>query len=111
MSTKAAMEKFYKQTPLEKIPWNKTQADSFMKLLKGRELGTGKALDLGCGVGAKAIELAKRGFKVTAIDIAPTAIKYAKKKAKKENVKIKFIAADATDLSFLGDEEFDLVLD
>jgi len=105
------MEKFYKETPLEKIPWNKTQADFFMKLVKANKLGEGKALDLGCGVGAKSIALAKKGFKVTGIDIAPTAIRYAREKAKKAGVKARFIAADATDLSFLGNEKFDLVLD
>jgi 2-polyprenyl-3-methyl-5-hydroxy-6-metoxy-1,4-benzoquinol methylase len=111
VNTKALLEKFYRETPLEKIPWNKAQADFFMKLLKANKLGEGKALDLGCGVGAKSIALAKKGFKVTGIDIAPTAIKYAREKAKKAGVKVRFIAADATDLSFLGEEKFDFILD
>lgn len=111
MNTKVLLEKFYRETPLEKIPWNQTQADFFMKLLNANKLGKGKALDLGCGVGAKSIVLAKKGFKVTGIDIAPTAIKYARKKAKKAGVKVRFIAADATNLSFLGNEKFDFVLD
>lgn len=105
------MEKFYRETPLEKIPWNRTQADFFMKLLKAGKLGEGKALDLGCGVGVKSIALVKEGFKVTGVDIAPTAIKYAREKAKKADVRIRFIAADATDLSFLRNEKFDFVLD
>jgi len=82
-----------------------------MKLLKANKLGKGKALDLGCGVGAKSIALVKKGFKVTGVDIAPTAIRHAREKAKKAGVRIRFIAADATDLSFLGNEEFDFVLD
>ena len=105
------MEKFYRKTPLEKIPWNKTQADYFLKALNSGELGQGKALDLGCGVGAKSIALAEKGFKVTGIDISPTAIGYAQGKAKKAGLKIKFVATDATNLSFLGDEKFDFVLD
>lgn len=111
MNIKALTEKFYRETPLEKIPWNKTQADFFQKLLNSNKLGSGKALDLGCGVGAKSIALAQKGFKVTGVDIAPTAIRYAQDKAKKAGVRIRFIAADATDLSFLKDEKFDLVLD
>jgi len=104
-------KKYYRETPLDKIPWNKTQADYFQKLLNSKKLGSGKALDLGCGVGIKSITLAKRGFRVTGVDIAPTAIKHAKNKARKAGVKINFIAADATNLSFLRDEKFDLVLD
>ncbi|MFC1780397.1 class I SAM-dependent methyltransferase [Patescibacteria group bacterium] len=105
------MEKFYKETPLEKIPWNKTQADFFQKLLNSNELGNGTALDSGCGVGTKSIALAKKGFSVTGIDIAPTAIRHAKEKANNENVKVRFITADATNLAFLGNKKFDLILD
>jgi len=111
MKIQDKMEKFYRNTPLEKIPWNKTQADYFLKILNSGKSGEGKALDLGCGIGAKSIALAKKGFSVTGIDISPTAIQYAKENAKKEGVKARFIAADATDLSFLKDEEFDFVLD
>jgi len=111
MNTKASIEKFYQETPLEKIPWNKTQADFFQELLDSNNLGKGKALDLGCGVGTKSIVLAKKGFKVTGVDIAPTAIQHAKSKARKTGVQVRFIVGDATDLSFLKGEIFDLVLD
>jgi len=108
---KTRWEKFYKETPLEKIPWNKTQADYFMKLLNSGKLGKGKALDLGCGVGKKSIELAKKGFEVIGIDISATAINHAKKNVKEANIKVKFIQGDATDLSFLGKGKFSFVLD
>jgi len=104
-------ENYYQKTPLGKIPWNKTQADYFQKLLDAGKLGSGKALDLGCGVGTKSIALAKKGFKVTGIDIAPTAIQHARNKARKTGVDIKFIAANATNPSFLKNEKFDFVLD
>ncbi len=111
MDIKNLMEKFYKNTPLEKISWNKTQADYFLELLNSGKLGQGEALDLGCGVGAKSIALAQKGFRVTGVDISPTAISYAQEKAEKTGVKVKFIASDATDLSFLANETFDFVLD
>jgi len=111
MNTKALIEKFYQETPLEKIPWNKTQAEFFIELLNSAKLGSGKALDLGCGVGTKSVLLARKGFKVTGVDIAPTAIRHAEEKTKKEKLHIKFFVANASDLSFLGDEKFDLVLD
>ncbi|MBA7490342.1 Release factor glutamine methyltransferase [subsurface metagenome] len=111
MIIKNIWEKYYQETPLEKIPWQKTQADYFLKLLNSGKLGKGKALDLGCGTGKKSIALAKKGFNVTGIDISPTAIRYAKKNAKKEKVKIKFYAKNATNLSFLGNKKFDFILD
>ncbi len=40
-------------------------------------LAPGRALDVGCGEGADALWLAERGWRVTAIDIAPTALRRA----------------------------------
>jgi len=111
MESKEIWENFYKNTPLDKVPWQKTQADFLYQLVKENELGRGTALDLGCGTGIKAILLAKSGFKVTAIDISATAIKHAKANAKKAGVDVEFLVEDATDLSFLGHEKFDLILD
>jgi 2-polyprenyl-3-methyl-5-hydroxy-6-metoxy-1,4-benzoquinol methylase len=104
-------EKYYKKTQIKKIPWNHTQADYFMKLLQRGEFVGKYALDLGCGVGKKSIELAKIGFNVTAVDISQTAIKLAKENARKARVSIRFIQGDATDLLFLGKKQFDFVLD
>ncbi|SCL24610.1 Thioredoxin reductase [Micromonospora pallida] len=38
------------------------------------DLPAGRALDVGCGEGADAVWLARRGWRVTAVDIAPTAV-------------------------------------
>ena len=78
MNTYGIWEKYYRETPLEKIPWQKTQADYFTKLIDSNRIKPGAALDLGCGTGMKSIYLAQKGFKVTGIDISETAIKIAK---------------------------------
>lgn len=111
MDLKVLWEKYYQKIPLEKIPWQRTQADYFTKIIDSGKIQPGKALDLGCGTGRKSIELTKRGFKVTGIDISPTAIRHARDNAKKEQLEIRFIATDAIDLFVLGDEKFDFVLD
>lgn len=111
MSVKSIWERYYQETPLEKIPWQKTQADYFTQVIEAGKIKPGSTLDLGCGTGAKSIYLAKRGFGVTGVDISETAIKYAKENARRAKVKVKFIVADATDLSFLKDKKFDFVLD
>ena len=111
MNSHQIWEKYYRETPLEKIPWQKTQADYFTKLIDSNRIKPGTALDLGCGTGMKSVYLAQKGFNVTGIDISETAIKIAKENAFKAKIKIEFLVADATDLNFLRDKIFDLVLD
>ena len=48
-------EQYYKKTPLNEIPWQKTQADYFIKAVD--KIKSGTALDLGCGTGMKSIYL------------------------------------------------------
>ncbi len=67
-----------------------------------------KILDIGCGTGRHAIELAKRGYHVTGIDLSESQLNRAKEKAKNENINIDFIRADARNLNFHN--EFDLVI-
>ncbi len=56
-------------------------------------------LDVGCGTGRHAVELAKRGYKVTGIDLSAAMLEEARKKAKVAGVKASFIRADATDFT------------
>jgi len=68
-----------------------------------------RAVELGCGSGNDAIFLAGRGFDVTAIDIAPTALEQAEKKARDAGVKVRWLQADVLDPPKL--EPFDLIYD
>lgn len=65
-------------------------------------------LDIGCGTGRHAIELAKRGYNVTGIDLSESQLQRARQKADMENVKVDFRLADARNLDFK--EQFDLVI-
>ncbi len=69
------------------------------------------ALDLGCGEGRDSIFLAKHGFNVIGIDVAPSAIHKARVRARRENVEIEFIVGDVTYLDFLLDGKFSLAVD
>ncbi len=51
-------------------------------------------LDLCCGPGRHSMELAKKGFKVTAVDLTKAYIEEARLKAKSEGVSIEFINED-----------------
>lgn len=76
-----------------------------------KELGVNKnhsLLDLGCGYGRHSLELAKRGYKVTGLDYSNYMINLARKRAKKEDLKVKFIRGDMRKINF--ESCFDYVL-
>ena len=73
----------------------------------GRKKST-KILDIGCGTGRHAIELASRGYKVVGIDLSESQLKRAREKAAKRDLKIDFQRHDARKLPFKS--EFDLAI-
>jgi SAM-dependent methyltransferase len=68
-----------------------------------------RAVDLGCGSGTDAIYLAGKGFDVTAIDIAPTALSQAEEKARQAGVSVRWLLADVLATPKL--EPFDFIFD
>jgi len=52
-------------------------------------------LDIGCGTGRHSIELAKRGYSVTGIDLSDSQLKRAKEKASAQSLEIDFQKHDA----------------
>ena len=70
----------------------------------------GDVLDIGCGLGDNAVYLAKNGHKVTGLDISPTALITAERRAKDAGVDVKFAVADSTKLKGYTDA-FDTVID
>jgi 2-polyprenyl-3-methyl-5-hydroxy-6-metoxy-1,4-benzoquinol methylase len=67
-----------------------------------------RILDVGCGTGRHAIELSRRGYNVTGIDLSGSQLARAKEKAEINNLKIDFQKQDARNLTF--DREFDIVI-
>jgi methyl halide transferase len=53
-----------------------------------------RIVDLCCGSGTDAVYLAKQGFEVTAIDIAPTALSLAQQKAREAGASVQWLLAD-----------------
>jgi SAM-dependent methyltransferase len=102
-------------------PWEDAEAHSpfvekFSELLdeeeSGREPPTGAALDLGTGSGIWAIQLAKRGWQVTGVDLVEKALRRAEERVKAAGVAVKLVHGDVTDLSSAGvGSGFRLLLD
>ncbi len=76
----------------ERIKKTPYQVDRFVELL---ELRRGdKILDQCCGIGRHSIELAKRGYEVTGVDITRKYLEEAREQAQKESLDVEFIKAD-----------------
>lgn len=67
-----------------------------------------KILDVGCGTGRHAIELTRRGYSVTGVDLSENMLRKARENASNAGFEIDFRQADARDLPFK--EDFDLVI-
>jgi SAM-dependent methyltransferase len=77
-----------------------------------RDLPPGRFLDLGCGTGGAAVQLASRGWEVVGIDFAASAIAKARRRAARAGVSADFRVGDVTRLERLqGALPFDLILD
>lgn len=75
-----------------------------------KKKGVKKVLDLGCGSGRHTVYLAKHGFKVYGIDIAPTGIKIAKEWLKKEKLKANLKIGDIYKKLPYHDNFFDAII-
>jgi len=104
-------DQIYRKYPVEELGWELGKPRLILvEFVEKGLIKKGKALDICCGAGTNTVYLAKQGFEVTGIDISPTAIKYAKKKAEQARVKIDLRVQNFLDLPF-DDEEFDFVFD
>lgn len=75
------------------------------QLLEERAIAQARVLDLACGTGILAIELAKRGHFVHGIDISPEMIELAKQKS----MDLPNVSLDVQDMAeFSVEDEFDL---
>lgn len=90
-------------------PWMRHTANEVDVILEHLALHPGaRILDVGCGNGRHAVELALRGFDVTAVDRSDVWLEQAQAAAREAGVEIAFRQADARDLDLGG--TFDAVI-
>lgn len=82
------------------------EVDRIIKL-SGIKKGA-KILDLCCGIGKHSLELARRGFNVTGVDLTEEYLAKARRKAKAENLNVKFVKDDMR--RFCQIESFDTII-
>ncbi len=91
------------RTAGERAAW-----DRILALVLEARPGLG-ALDVGCGTGFLALELAARGHLVVGVDFAPAMIDEARRKAAARCLSVRFEEADVEQLPF-APRSFDLVI-
>lgn len=67
-----------------------------------------RILDMGCGTGRHAIELARRGYRVTGVDLSSGMLAQARSAARKSHVEVEWIKDDAT--KFTAQQLFDAAI-
>jgi 2-polyprenyl-3-methyl-5-hydroxy-6-metoxy-1,4-benzoquinol methylase len=103
-------EALYQNGAVESMPWfNPELDDDLRQALDELGIQRGSVLDLGTGPGTQAMQLARRGFDVTATDISASAIRLAQGKAQAQELGITWQQDDilATRLT----RQFDLIFD
>jgi SAM-dependent methyltransferase len=70
--------------------------------------GGSRILDMGCGIGRHAVELAKRGFRVTGVDLSRGMLDEAARRAREAGVELDLVQSDAT--RFESAEPFDAAI-
>jgi len=109
--TERRWEDIYRGSPLEELPWEEGRpAAELVTLIESGLVEKGAALEICCGSGNNAVYLAKQGFTIHGIDISPTAISHARKKATEEGVKCELVTGNTLQLPY-PDSTFTLVFD
>jgi SAM-dependent methyltransferase len=110
MLAKKVMTSMYaKAQSHQELPWYRAELpallhDALRMLPEGA-----RVLDVGCGAGTLAVQIAKQGFDVTGVDMIPRALELAAAHARDEGVSVRFVEADV--LAWNAPARFDLVVD
>ena len=93
-----------------RAPWDIGPRKELVELVESRRLTPCRAIDLGSGTASNVIFLAQRGFDVTGVDYAASAVELGRKRAQTASVQVNFIVDDLTNLRHISGT-FDLLVD
>jgi SAM-dependent methyltransferase len=100
------------ESEIERLERHQLERDITWLYLDKYLPATGNILEIGAAGGSYTVELARRGYDITAVDISDKLLDICKNKISDEglNQKVNFFISDARDLSELRDKLFDVVL-
>lgn len=97
MNLRDQMERIYQDLPVVRIPWNlEAPPELLVDLVRGGKVTPCDAVDVGCGAGNYTVWLASQGFRMTGVDISPSALRLARELACEKGVQCDFVEADLT---------------
>jgi len=107
---KAWYERLYEDFPeYDNEPYVQATAAEADFIQRELSPAQGKSLlDVGCGTGRHALELASRGYRVLGVDLSEEMLDMADKKAQQAGLEIEFVQGDARSLDY--QQDFDAVL-
>ena len=88
--------------------WEKAETEIGLLLALLRMTGDETILDIPCGTGRHALELARRGFDVTGVDRTASYLDEARRRARDESLQVQWVQQDMR--SFSRPAAFDIVL-
>ena len=112
MTLRKQMDTIYRELPLDKIPWNLENPPHLLTdLVESGWVLPCDAVDLGCGAGNYTVWLASKGFRMTGLDLSPSAIELATGLARQKDVACRFTVRDITGVVEDFDNAFDFAYD
>jgi len=104
--------KTYRATSYRELPWFSPRLYPWLKLgIEQRWIRPRtRILDVGCGAGTNSLFLARAGFRVSGIDLAPGAIEAARRRSAHLGLSVDFRVGDALRLPF-SDRTFGGIVD
>lgn len=111
IETENKWEKIYSDgTQLNRYPYDSVVTFIYRNYPRDIKRKNIKILEVGCGAGNNLWFAAKEGFDITGVDISKSAIDYAKKRFKDEDLVGNFIIGNFKELPFVN-ETFNIIID
>lgn len=103
-------EEISRRYATQTAPWDTGRPSTeLIRVIEAGKFPGLTVLEMGCGTGTNAIELARRGYRVTAVDLVESAVEKGRDKSAQAGVQVDFRVGDLTEVKLGG--PFDCLFD